>query len=221
MNSSGEYFAPGRTVVRQVGCSGQDSCTAPGNHLPRPRSTKTLPPHRPPGDSNGDARTTAGAGERGGQPLLPLGLPQRGPACAGRLQADLVSRTRRRWTLCQQTDVSWLSAPGPWVVCCASVVQRVPSLCPYFGWPPKRTTECNGARADVVTHLFKSPARPHPRGFSSHAALTRLSPTASTTPGQDPDQVRTDSAQRQTKNLPERTLAPPAKAQRLGHVHGG
>jgi hypothetical protein len=34
---------------------------------------------------------------------------------------------------------------------------------------PKRTTQCNGARAGVVTHLFGSPARPHLRGFSSHA----------------------------------------------------
>lgn len=31
----------------------------------------------------------------------------------------------------------------------------------------KRTPECNGARAGVVTHLFGSPARPHLRGFSS------------------------------------------------------
>jgi hypothetical protein len=53
---------------------------------------------------------------------------------------------------------------------------------------PKRTTECNGARAGVVTHLCGSPARPHPRGFSSHTALTRLSPTAS---GSLPSPIRT------------------------------
>jgi hypothetical protein len=41
-------------------------------------------------------------------------------------------------------------------------------------------------RAAVATHPFGSPARPHLRGFSSHAALTRLSPTASTPPEQNP-----------------------------------
>ncbi|MGW3731430.1 hypothetical protein ACWDPP_41535, partial [Streptomyces sp. NPDC000851] len=44
---------------------GQDSCTAPGNRLPRPRSTKSLPPHRPPADSNWDARTAAEEPENG------------------------------------------------------------------------------------------------------------------------------------------------------------
>jgi hypothetical protein len=39
--------------------------------------------------------------------------------------------------------------------------------------------------ADTETHLLRSPAGPHLRGFSSHAALTRLSPTASTPPDQN------------------------------------
>lgn len=47
---------------------------------------------------------------------------------------------------------------------------------------PKRTTECKGV--GVVTRMCGNPARPRPRG-SVAAALTRLSPTASTPPDQN------------------------------------
>lgn len=57
---------------------------------------------------------------------------------------------------------------------------------PCFGRSGAEHPSAAVLTADKKPHVLTGPAGPHLRGFSSHAAVTCLSPAASTPPGQNP-----------------------------------
>lgn len=89
------------------------------------------------------------------------------------------------WGFADVKVATRLGAKSSRVGWCASTVRRVSSPRPCFGCSREENPSATVPTTDTETHLPRSPAGPHLRGSSSHSALTRLSPTASTPPDQN------------------------------------
>lgn len=124
--------------------------------------------HRSPAEPR---RAPAGL-RRGTEPVW-RGLQESGPQCA------------KGVGLCRGEGYDLVGLEESRVGCCASAVRRVSSPRPCLGCSREENPNAAVLTADKKPHVLRSPAGPHPQDFSSHAAVTRLSPTASTPPDQN------------------------------------